>query len=707
MTDSDERDDLIPGDGVLATDADGGRSAKRAAKAEAKAVKTEAKAAKTEARAARSVRRAAKAEARAVARAVDAADKAAKKAAKAVVKADARAVRAVYNVERKTAKAEAKVHRAARREARARARVTKLSGVVEASAERTISPAVAAASALLEEVAELMWPGETSATPWVAEPMDGSALEPEPEAASAEPEPEPASELEREEAGREQALDLDTAEPEPEPGPELPLDPEAAEQGPEEAPASAEPEPEPETAAALEAEASAAGPEESPEESPDESLRPEPPLDTEAVEQGPAGSPEDSPEPEPKPEPPLDAEAAEQGPEESREPEAAEREPYEAPEPDRAAQEGAQEPQDALTEPESAGSSDATQERVAELSAGDMPAAFLEPAVGGPRITAPAGALVAASIDVGATSVHLLVGTVDGHRVAPLLDESVFLGLGDRVSAAGFVGDEARATLVADLGRYAAAARELGAASITIVGTEPMRRAADAATVVYEVGKRLGVPLHILDHAEEGLLTLIGATGGSPVSGELLLVDVGGGSSEFVVVRADGAARSVGIPLGAARLTRELVRSDPPLLADIEALRAETARQVANAPVASPTEIVAVGGTASNLLRLLPATALDRSLTRRRIAVALAMLSVERSGEAATRHFIRPERARILPAGAIIIDAVLEKYGADRLHVSEAGIREGAILAAVHGGAAWRDRLAALARGWAGPAFRD
>ena len=135
-------------------------------------------------------------------------------------------------------------------------------------------------------------------------------------------------------------------------------------------------------------------------------------------------------------------------------------------------------------------------------------------------------------------------------------------------------------------------------------------------------------------------------------------------------------------------------------------MRAEVARLMAGAPDASPVEIVAVGGTASNLLRLLPATAVDRALTRRRIAVALAMLTVERSAEAAERHMMRPERARILPAGAIIVDAILERYGVDRLRVSESGIREGAILAAVHGGAAWRDRLGSMARGWTEPAGR-
>jgi exopolyphosphatase / guanosine-5'-triphosphate,3'-diphosphate pyrophosphatase len=276
----------------------------------------------------------------------------------------------------------------------------------------------------------------------------------------------------------------------------------------------------------------------------------------------------------------------------------------------------------------------------------------------------------------------------------------VFLGLGDRVGAEGYFGDELRAALIADLERYASAARELGAAWVTIIGTEPMRRAADAGTVVHEVRARTGAPIHVLDHVEEGLITLIGATGGSPAVGELLLVDIGGGSSEFVVVGPGGQPRTVGLPLGAARLTRELVRSDPPSLSEIEALRQGVAAIDDGAPEASPSEIVAVGGTASNLLRLLPATAVDRSLTRRRIAVALAMLTVERSSEAATRHLIRPERARILPAGAIIVDAILARYRADRLRVSEAGIREGAILAVAHGGPGWRDQLGELARGW-------
>jgi exopolyphosphatase/pppGpp-phosphohydrolase len=91
---------------------------------------------------------------------------------------------------------------------------------------------------------------------------------------------------------------------------------------------------------------------------------------------------------------------------------------------------------------------------------------------------------------------------------------------------------------------------------------------------------------------------------------------------------------------------------------------------------------------------------LDRTLTRERIAEVLAILAAEPAAVASERHLINPIRARILPAGAAIVDAILEMYGADRLRVSEAGVREGAILAVAHAGPAWRDSLVDLAHGW-------
>jgi exopolyphosphatase/guanosine-5'-triphosphate,3'-diphosphate pyrophosphatase len=308
--------------------------------------------------------------------------------------------------------------------------------------------------------------------------------------------------------------------------------------------------------------------------------------------------------------------------------------------------------------------------------------------------------VVGAAVDLGSTSVHLLVAVVDGRRLEPLVDESVFLGLGTVIADRGYLGGPARAELTAALVRYADMARGLGAGDVTLIGTEPIRRAADAATIVGDVVVASGAPLHVVSHREEAFLTLLGVTEGRPVVHELLVVDVGGGSSEFCMVGADGRPRADGLRLGSSRLTDAHVSHDPPTDAEIWAMRAAAHAAVMDAPPARPTEIVAVGGTASNLIKVLPSAAIDRTLTRERIAEAIHTVTREPAALAAQRHLINPARARLLPAGGAILDAVLDRYGLDRISVSEAGVREGTIRAVDHAGAGWRDRLAVLAHGW-------
>lgn len=319
---------------------------------------------------------------------------------------------------------------------------------------------------------------------------------------------------------------------------------------------------------------------------------------------------------------------------------------------------------------------------------------------GGGSSDATARAVIGASVDLGSNSVHMLVAVIAGHRVQPLVDESVFLGLGAAVAERGYLGRAARAELTATLVRYADAARRLGATDVTFVGTEPIRRAADAGSIVHEVTLATGEPIHVLAHEEEALLTIIGVTEGMPVTRETLVVDIGGGSSEFCVVDPSHPPRAAGLRLGSARLTDRFAQHDPPLPSEIDAMLRAAIAAVREAPTAIPAEIVAVGGTASNLLKVLPAAALDRTLTRDRIDEALAILATEPAAVASERHLVKPIRARILPAGAAILGAILDHYGLDRLRVSDAGVREGAVLAVSHAGSAWRDRLAELAHGW-------
>jgi exopolyphosphatase/guanosine-5'-triphosphate,3'-diphosphate pyrophosphatase len=276
----------------------------------------------------------------------------------------------------------------------------------------------------------------------------------------------------------------------------------------------------------------------------------------------------------------------------------------------------------------------------------------------------------------------------------------VFLGLGAAVDTRAHLGTVTRGELVTGLAGYVTTARALSATHITLLGTEPIRRAGDAARVVSEVEKGTGVPLFVLSHEEEAYLTLIGVTAGQPVRDETLVVDIGGGSSEFCAVAEGGIARAAGLGLGSGRLTSLFATTDPVDAGAIDAMRSAADDILRDALDAEPADLVAVGGTASNLLKVTAAGQADPTLTHRRVREAIATLAASPAAEVAERHTLNPKRAPLLAAGAVIVEALMRRYGVDHIRVSEASLREGAVLVADHAGPAWRDRLAELAHGW-------
>jgi exopolyphosphatase/guanosine-5'-triphosphate,3'-diphosphate pyrophosphatase len=305
----------------------------------------------------------------------------------------------------------------------------------------------------------------------------------------------------------------------------------------------------------------------------------------------------------------------------------------------------------------------------------------------------------AAAVDVGSTSVHLLVADIDeaSGRLEPVLDVSELLGLGARIEADGLLGRDARAELAATLAGYAAESRRLGAGPIVFVGTDPLRHAADAARTCHEIELASGVPTHVLEQDEEGALTLLGVTGGRPPVRSLAVIDIGGGSTEIIVAGPEGIRRIVGLPLGASRLSHSVEVGDPPSPAELARLRVEAGRIVARAPDLSFDDVVAVGGTAYGVARLAtPPSATVRVVDPAGLRVASALITTERSTALAELFALNPRRARILPAGTAILGALVERYGIERIVATEASIRDGLVRALVRDGDAWRDRLPSL-----------
>ncbi len=306
---------------------------------------------------------------------------------------------------------------------------------------------------------------------------------------------------------------------------------------------------------------------------------------------------------------------------------------------------------------------------------------------------------IGAAVDLGSNSVHLLVATIAGHRLEPIVDESAFLGLGAAVDTQSHLGVRAREALVTTLVGYAATARHHDATAITFIGTEPIRRAGDGWRIGSEIEAATGVPLHVLSHEEEAYLTLIGVTEGMPVDHETLVVDIGGGSSEFCAVAPGGIARAAGLRLGSNRLTSTFVGDDPATAEQVDAMRRAADEALGDALASEPAEVIVVGGTASNLLKVTAAGREDRVITHERLAEALATLTAAPAATTVERFGVNPTRARILPAGAAIVEALMRRYA----RRPDRGLRGRASRGRDPGGG---PRRSGLARSTAGPGPR-
>ncbi|MBA2253959.1 MAG: hypothetical protein H0W07_02430 [Chloroflexi bacterium] len=308
---------------------------------------------------------------------------------------------------------------------------------------------------------------------------------------------------------------------------------------------------------------------------------------------------------------------------------------------------------------------------------------------------------IGAAVDVGSNSVHLVVGSIDGTdgrtAVTAMVDESELLGLGDVVDAHGEITPEAQERLIIALHRYATVAQAYAARHLTIVATEPLRRAANRELIQAHVHAATGLDLQVLRHEDEGLLTLLGVTGGATVERPLLVVDIGGGSSEFVLASPTAPPQVGALATGSARLTKQLVSHDPPTAIEIEALREEALELVATTPEGRVERAVMVGGTATNLLKVAASQWGETLVDHAALAEAYAVIGSTPADEISERYVINRRRAGMLAAGAALVEAFMDRFGIAIVEVSRVSLREGAILARERAGVGWLAELSNLA----------
>jgi exopolyphosphatase/pppGpp-phosphohydrolase len=316
-----------------------------------------------------------------------------------------------------------------------------------------------------------------------------------------------------------------------------------------------------------------------------------------------------------------------------------------------------------------------------------------------------------AAIDVGSNTVHLVVAvpTEDGHDLRYLADEVELVRLGADVSATGSIGPERLTRAVAAIRAQAELARSLGAGTVLGIATEGVRAAANARDVLRAVREQAGVTLQLITGEQEAALTYWGAISGTPADDlRRAVLDLGGGSLEVVVGAGDAIHWRVSVPLGSGAIHARYAPSDPPVASELDAAGAAAQETLRGLDLPLPVaEVVVCGGTATTLAAL-SARALgpangeggpaedtgrpngrDRSLTRERLGLLLALLQSQPAAELASRYRVDVGRARLLGAGAVVLLAAMERLGVEALRVSKRGIREGALLAYAQAGPRW------------------
>ena len=293
-----------------------------------------------------------------------------------------------------------------------------------------------------------------------------------------------------------------------------------------------------------------------------------------------------------------------------------------------------------------------------------------------------------AAIDCGTNSIRLLIADIDGNNFREVVRDMEIVRLGQGVDETGQFHPDAIARTLAAVDKFAAEIAKRGVEKIRFCATSATRDATNRHLFVDGVRDRLGIELEVISGDEEAALSFAGAIKDlDPSKGPFLVVDIGGGSTEFVFGTSTvEAARSVNI--GCVRMTERHFASDPATPEQIEAARSDIQAAIAQAaavvPITKAKTLVAVAGTATTVT----AAALDLH-EYDRYAIHLSRISAQQTHDAATMFatstreqrlalgYMHPGRVDVIAAGSLVLSEIMKATGASEFVASESDILDG------------------------------
>ncbi len=309
---------------------------------------------------------------------------------------------------------------------------------------------------------------------------------------------------------------------------------------------------------------------------------------------------------------------------------------------------------------------------------------------------------VCTAIDIGSNTIHVVVARCLPDALDILEDHQEMVRIGESVTATGAISPQKRDAAISVLQKYKALAEQHASQRILAVATEAIRQATNGDEFLADVLRETGLEVHLVEGDVEATLTFYGATyvlhddPHPPTS--IGVMDLGGGSTELVTARDMQITWRTSVPVGSGWLHDRYFHAEPPTYDDLEVARAFLQAYFQDMRIKhSPPALIVTGGSANALFQLaheaFGVPELHRSLTPHDLVCCEGLLRVLPPDEIASRYHIHASRARILPAGALIILAVMERFHLNEIRVSLYGIREGMLLAYSRYGDQWLEQV--------------
>ena len=293
-----------------------------------------------------------------------------------------------------------------------------------------------------------------------------------------------------------------------------------------------------------------------------------------------------------------------------------------------------------------------------------------------------------AAIDVGSNSVHMIVAQIDADGgVSTLWRMKEMVGLGRISFPSKKLSPEAIERAVTTLARFKQAALQRGAEQIVAVATSAIREAVNGGDVIDRIRRELKLYVKVVSARDEAKLIYYGVRHGVDLGAKPnLIIDIGGGSVEFIVGDADAAAMLESRKLGAARMTATFVHTDPIDKADRKALVANFDKElgplIGQIKTLAPARVIGTSGTLENLARLCGgvdaagAPVIDaKSMAR----VAKSLIASDSAAREAMPKLDAHRKEQVV-AAAMLVEYLFEKLGIKKIHLCGSALREGILV---------------------------